>query len=552
MLTLATLIENPGEPPVASRYQDPMELKAMGYNALAIYPTTALSGLTGIEDAGGDPDMRRWLQGTYDQVERKVAAARKAGLGVYLFYDALTLPRTALARQSSLTCKNRPATLCPASEAALDLSMQGLAAMLARFPDIAGIALRVGDSDAPRVPYLIGNDVYSPHCPRCSSLGRTERVLRVIERAHELVVAKAGKRLIVRAWNVRPGGLHDDTGLAAWILPRLPGKPDDDRLILSFKFTHADFWRYQAWNPCSLLAGRRPVIYEFQCQREFEGKGGLPNWQPPLWQSGPGERPAGDGRREKLGLAQAVDRVNLAGVWGWVRGGGWGGPFVRDESWVDANAWALPRLAESPLTDLHDLARAFAAERLGLAGPVAEQVAQILEGSTEAIRRAFYVEAYAAERPGPWHPAADFISDDLLDAEAAWRIIEKMPADRLEAVLEEKRLAAAWAGSARHALQELQGDRRHPGLEPLLHSLQYGELLFECLRDLFEGLVAFRRFRDRKQPADAAQAKAKLAAAQHHWNQHTRMAGALSGVATPFRETGFWELTQRVQEEVTA
>ena len=45
MLKLATLINNPGEPEVDSRYNDPAALRDLGYNGLVIYQTTALSGV---------------------------------------------------------------------------------------------------------------------------------------------------------------------------------------------------------------------------------------------------------------------------------------------------------------------------------------------------------------------------------------------------------------------------------------------------------------------------------------------------------------------------
>src|SRR5690606_33238860 len=122
--------------------------------------------------------------------------------------------------------------------------------------------------------------------------------------------------------------MHDSVELCQRIAARLPGEEADDRLVLSFKFTQTDFWRYQRWNPSSLTFGGRPILYELQCQREFEGKGGVPNWQAPLWRDG-----APEVAEDVAGLANVADRVNLAGLWAWVRGGGWGGPFVASESW---------------------------------------------------------------------------------------------------------------------------------------------------------------------------------------------------------------------------
>ncbi len=355
MLKLATLIENPGEPAIETRYRDPRELKALGYNALAIYETTALAGVESAEIIA-DGEMRRWLQGHIDHVGRTIEQAAAAGLAVYLFYDVPALPTDAVSRNArALTCRNaRNQTLCPASEQALDLSVEGLRAALQRWPTVAGAVLRFGETDASRLPHLVGNDIYSPHCPRCSQLGRAERILRVVKRFHHLVVETLDKRLIVRAWNVRPNGLHDSAELAHRVVSELPGQENDDRLMLSFKFTHTDFWRYQKWNPPSLACGQRPILYELQCQREFEGKGGFPNWQAPLWRDG---YPETREQTEATGLAQVRNLVNLAGLWAWVRGGGWGGPFVKNETWIDANVFAVPRLADDPTSDTSELAR---------------------------------------------------------------------------------------------------------------------------------------------------------------------------------------------------
>lgn len=549
MLKLATLINNPGEPEVDSRYNDPNLLRDLGYNGLVVYETTALSGVESA-DAIESGELRRWVQHHIDHAGRKIEQAQDAGLDVFLFYDALVLTeQTASRNRTALTCRNRPLTLCPASEQAWDASVRALESTLRRWPSIAGVVLRFGDTDAPRLPYLVGNDIYSPHCPRCSQFGRADRITAVIDRFYKPVVERLGKRLIARAWNVRPNGLHDAPELAERVLNRLPGQPDDDRLILSFKFTQTDFWRYQRWNPCSLLAGQRPIIYELQCQREFEGKGGLPNWQAGLWRDGAPEI-APD--QDRGGLAALDDQVNLAGLWAWVRGGGWGGPFIKNETWIDANVFAVPRLAERRDADLDAIAEQWIESELGIKKKaVRQRIAQVLAGSADAVRDGFYLGPFARQKADPWHPNADWIQDDLVDAQALWRIIQRLPAKDLDEVVAEKTRAADRFSKDRHDLQRLVAEHGLRRVEPLVGTLMYAESLFEALRDLTAGLVAYRRLK--KSPDDAALAdtvRRSLYQAQSHWNHHVQRTGAMRGVASPFREAGFWDLTQQILGEL--
>lgn len=550
MLKLATLIENPGEPRLESQYQDPAVLQRLGYNAKIIYGTTALSGIESTQVIV-DPELRRWTDQITERVSGEITQATDAGLGVYLFYDALVLPKALVARNTrNVTCRQREDVLCPGSREGWDLSIRGCEAMLRRHPEASGIVLRVGDSDAPRLPHLMGNDIYTPHCSRCGDLARAERVSEAIRRFHDLVVERFGKRLIVRAWNLRPGGMHDQPDLAARIAEALPGSPHDDRLVLSFKFTETDFWRYQRWNPASLRCGGRPILYELQCQREFEGKGGIPNWQAPLWRDGPPEVEGGDGEKVH-GLADAAKRVNLAGVWAWVRGGGWGGPFIRDETWIDANVYAAPRLADDPELDLDELARSWVAERLHLEDDAAiEAVCDVLRASPEIVRRAFYVEPFAVSKRDPWHPAADWLQDDVLDAHAAWRIMQRLPEPAVERAVAEKRAAAEQVMRLRTRLQRLVDDRGHHRLEPMVNSLLYAESLFEALRDLLSGLAAHRENRRSPSPAAAEHTRKMLFEAQSHWNHHTQRLASRPGTASAFREQGFWDITEQIMTDL--
>ncbi len=546
MLKLATLIDNPGEPLPETRYRDPRHLVSLGYNGLVIYETTSLSGIDKPESVGTG-EIRRWVEHEFDQVKSTIDAARAAGLDVYICYDVLSLPlRVVEGDEGAMTCRNQQ-VLCPASEAAVRRSVQALDAQLRRWPDLAGIVLRHGDNDARRLPHLVGNDIFMPHCPRCSSMGRVDRLVRIVEQFHRLVVTEHGKRLIVRAWNVRPGGMHDTPELADAVAGRLPGEVGDDRLVLSFKFTQTDFWRYQRWNPSSLRMDGRPVLYELQCQREFEGKGGIPNWQVPLWRDGAPE--VGD---DAGGLAAAASRVELAGLWAWVRGGGWGGPFISSEAWVDANVSAAPMLAENPRLEPQQLADHWIRESLGVEEPgLVNAIRDILMRSPELVRRAFYIGPYARRLRKPWHPNGDWIQDDLLDAEAAWRIVRNVPDEDLDELVREKEEAVAMIERDRAALYRVMGPQHQATIEPLVNTLTYAESFISSLRDLLAGLVAYRRMQKSRDPSYAEECRRRLMQAQSHWNHHTQRHGSLPGAATAFREENFWELTQRILAELS-
>ena len=550
MLKLATLLQNPGEPEVSTQYKNPALLKELGYNGLVLYNTTGLSGVSSAEEIS-DRELSRWVAQQFDDTARRVDEAVAAGLDVYLSYDMLVLPADYVqSHGEELCCNGLEDTLCPASRPAMQRSMYALNALIQRLPKIAGIVLRLGDTDARRLPYLTGNDLYTPHCPRCSQLGRADRVVSAIENAYDVVANKHNRRLIVRAWNVRPSGFHDSPELAQRIVARLPGDASDDRLVLSFKFTQTDFWRYQPWNQSSIVAGGkggRPILYELQCQREFEGKGGIPNYQPTLWRQGMPEAFEAD----KGGLAEVSDKVNLTGLWAWVRGGGWGGPFVQEEAWIDANVAAVPKLADDPDANVMQLAKTWCSDRLKLEEPdLINAVTGILERSAELAREAFYFGPFTATKGSCWHPAADWISDDQLNAEACWRIIQRIPENELDLAVQEKEHAAEQISSDRHLLQSMVGDRNHDRLQSLVNTLIYAESLYAAMRDLTAGLVAYRRYRETGNRDFADAARGRMFSAQSEWNHHAQRHAMLPGTATPFREFGFWELTQRVLDEV--
>ena len=80
----------------------------------------------------------------------------------------------------------------------------------------------------------------------------------------------------------------------------------------------------------------------------------------------------------------------------------------------------------------------------------------------------------------------------------------------------------------------------------MINSMIYAESLFQALRDLLAGMVAFRRAQKGGDTASTEVCRQRLLAAQSHWNQHTQRHGSMPGAATAFRESHFWELTQEM------
>ena len=87
-------------------------------------------------------------------------------------------------------------------------------------------------------------------------------------------------------------------------------------------------------------------------------------------------------------------------------------------------------------------------------------------------------------------------------------------------------------------------------LEPLSNTMLYADSLFRMLGNLLAGLVAYRRYLKKKDPAQATLCKQKLLAAQSDWTHHTQRYGAMPGAATSFRESNFWDLTQQILGEL--
>jgi len=130
--------------------------------------------------------------------------------------------------------------------------------------------------------------------------------------------------------------------------------------------------------------GKHRQIVEIQCQREYEGKGAYPNYVA----GGVFEGFVEDRHLMPKSATKCIQDVMktdiFGGVWTWSRGGGWKGPYIKNEFWCAMNAAVISQKASSPETSVSECLKSFFADA-GFNKPDVERLAQIAALSSDAV-----------------------------------------------------------------------------------------------------------------------------------------------------------------------
>lgn len=243
---------------------------------------------------------------------------------------------------------------------------------LSEFPEIAGVILRIGESD--------GRDVHDDF--------RSELQLKTPDQANAFlslllpVFEKHHRKLIFRTWTVgayRIGDLmwHRDT--FARVLDGL----QSDALIVSMKYGESDFFRYLPLNR-NFFRTKVAKLIELQARREYEGCGEYPSFTG--WEY---ERYAQELRHAE----------NVVGCMVWCQTGGWV-PFRRlafidsDAVWTELNTFVTLRVLKDNM-HVEDAVRDFA-WRIGCQD--AQALLELLRLADEAVRDLLYIEEFARQK----------------------------------------------------------------------------------------------------------------------------------------------------------
>ncbi|HVX84009.1 MAG TPA: hypothetical protein VH253_04260 [Phycisphaerae bacterium] len=554
--------DNHGEPPFKTRYRAAAVLR--GYHYQAIVLPEAFAALPAADDGSlaGHP-VKAPGQDLEASIGERIAEATADNMAVFFYADALLLPRSQVGkRPGDFLCEDGSGRLCPGKPAVFAALQGQIRELFDRWPAAAGLILRTAEVYPEATPHMMGNPLHTPACPVCRSIALPERLVAFITTVHDVLIGELDKLYIHRAWHPAIPGLanmHDDPEVYRSIASRVPSSPN---LAFSFKFTRGDFRQpgpassvaaagSVSFNPC-LLADARPKWIEFQCEREYEGKGAFPNYQAASW-------------RELLAFLHdaipAEDFARRFSLWGWSRGGGWGGPYVQREEWIDANVHALGALFVDPGAATSEIAAAWVARTFGVAESAAPTPAlvELLERSAGVLRDLLYVDAPVG---GGNHTGRSWLKDDLLDVEALWSAAGDIAAigpHRAEEAVRQK--AAALAGVDR--LRQLF-DIATPELpnksqaRDLANSLACLGSFAGAVVHLFTGFIRFHQWLRYSPSMGMPRESVGLDAADHlehaqaHWQHHTQRHALLPGAPSVFQENTLWDRTNDCLEQLQA
>jgi hypothetical protein len=239
------------------------------------------------------------------------------------------------------------------------------------FPELAGLILRIGESD--------GRDVKDPMRTRLHlrTAGQVNRMLCELLPDFET----RGRDLIFRTWTV---GAHP-IGDLMWHRERLAITLDgleSPNLIVSMKHGESDFFRHLPLNRAFFRVKQRKLI-ELQARREYEGAGEYPSFI-----GSNCERIA----RELSGVK------NMAGISVWCQTGGWHRfgrrAFLENHDrdiWIQLNAAAATGVFKHGEPAPKSVERVVGPERAAAA-------LELLHHSEELIHNLLYIPGFAEQK----------------------------------------------------------------------------------------------------------------------------------------------------------
>jgi hypothetical protein len=359
---------NPGERMTETKYMDPAVLAEIGHNGQVITDYRFIHCLITYEDF--DPRIfpkgsegRKWVDEHAAKMDGYIAAAKKAGIKVYYQIDVLVFPKKLVELYKDEMCDKDRGFILFERPKTQEIYRYAIDAVFKRFPGLDGFVVRTGETYCKNIPFHTGNGPL--RADKKGPLSGDKRALHraIINFFREELCVKRNKLVVYRTWDYN--FLHDHVDNYLAITDAIEPHP---LLIFSTKHQDGDFHRMSTFNP-TIGPGKHPRIVEVQCQLEAYGKAAHPYYNGRGVIEGWEEYKQTMGDKKPKGLRELLDNPLFVGVWTWSRGGGWKGPYIKNEFWTDLNTYVVANWARNPERSEEDVFNEFARKKAGIKDP---------------------------------------------------------------------------------------------------------------------------------------------------------------------------------------
>jgi hypothetical protein len=341
-LILDMVHHNPGEKFTVSKFNQAKTLKDYGYSGQVVNEFQSVHCAITYDSISPNifpkgSKERVWIENLALRIDHRIQEIHAAGLKAYYFMDIIVLPKRLKELYYKDICDsdgwinfNRPKTQ--------EIHRAMLREIFARFPSLDGLVIRVGETYLQNVPYHCGNGPIRKlndswmHDNTLKSDGGENTHIALIQLLRDEVCVKLHKDIIYRTWDF--GYFHTNP---QYYLKVTNSIAPHEHLYFAIKHVAGDYHRTLPFNP-TLGIGKHKQIMEVECQREYEGKGAYPNYIAQGVIDGFEEQ---KGEQKIHSLKEFAKTPQFAGVWTWSRGGGWVGPYIKNELWCELNAYVV-------------------------------------------------------------------------------------------------------------------------------------------------------------------------------------------------------------------
>ena len=517
---------NPGEGYPQSQFVNPQFLADRGYNGQVI---GSIGGIQTFDALASDllpegSEERVWALQRAAELRQRVQMAHAAGIKCFAGTDMILLPKKLIAKFKDDICDER-GRIDIARPKTQEIFRALLRESFERVPELDGIVVRTGEVYLQDYPYHAASGNFSETKRQGGSaiLHGEESHITLVNIFREEVCEKLNKLVIYRTWSFGANNFHENTN---YYLKVTSAIAPHTNLIFSIKHQQGDFHQLTPFNP-TLMIGKHRQLIEVQCQREAYGKGAHPyyigdgvinGWEEYAWLMKPGLA---------RGLRDVITNQLCAGVWTWSRGGGWEGPFLKNELWCDLNAYVVAEFAKNPTHGEEEIFNEYAREKLKLSAADTDKFRELNLLSAKAVLRGQLTTLGA--KINVWWARDHFFDEPDLSDFIKKGLVEKALAEKAESVAMWRRMEQL-AHEIRFADTNTQ--------EFVQVSAAYGRIKYEIIQQAWTVLFAGKLGKKSGQP-DRKKIRAAIARYDALWNEWRSLAEQHVCCATIYKDVGF-------------